>query len=701
MGEVGQLVIEIGCEDLPATLQPSLRDAWCYSIKQVLNNVNLSYQSINGWVTPRRLALQINGLAKQCSEQVIELRGPLLNKAFDTKKKATKTGLGFARKCGVSLKALAIIDSPQGKRLHFYQKKPGLETVQLLAGLIEKSIKQMPLIQSMRWGEQTQAFVRPVRWLLALFDKQVIEVTLWGIQAGRVTYGHRFHHPEPIVLRHSNDYRAALKNTRVIVDDASRQKQIFDKMQSLVGDEYQVIIDAPLLQEVTGLVEWPVVLLGHFSPDFLKLPEEVLISVMKYRQRYFPICDKKQVLQASFVLVSNIESRDPQRVISGNQRVMEARLCDAEFFYRRDCKHPLSHHLEQLKNIVFQKKLGTLHDKAVRMEKLAEQLADSLKLDVTVCRDAARLAKADLASEMVKEFPELQGIMGSYYVSHTNEKTKAILKMAIRQHYQPAYADDKLPVSEIACLVSLLDRCDNLIGLFSIGLRPTGDKDPFALRRAAIGVIRILLARQWPLTCHALLDQVCQVWVEQADASEKKHFNAALIDQVWQFLKIRLKQWCQQNRPISIIAAVLACDDSNIVALNARMQALQAFAGTPIFDTVVATNKRIVQILKKNPTSFVHQPWQMEDLVEIAEKQLASHLMQEKPHIEKQIAARNYEKALQHLATFTEPLTNFFDQVMVLSEHPQLRQTRLALLDELHQLFLKIADFSLAMDRAS
>ena len=476
-------LFELGCEEIPARFLTTLTESLARSLEQELNSANLKYEPPKIFSTPRRIAVFIPNVTANQAAGVIERTGPSAEKAFDKDGTPTLACIGFARSCGVSADQLKIRKTDKGDRVYCKVEKPGEATINLLPKMVHNALKQLPLAKPMHWGDYSTQFIRPVHWATMLFGKEQVEATVFGLNTINHTYGHRFHHPQPIALNHANEYNNALTEQGfVIADSNERKRQIRKQIQQAAGEGLHAIIDEELLNEVTGLVEWPVALRGQFNPEFLRVPKEVLITSMKTHQKCFPVENEQGVLQNYFILVSNIQSKDPQTVIKGNERVIHARLSDAAFFFTNDLKHSLESRLQKLQHVVFQKSLGTVADKAQRISLLAHHIGMQTNADAAIAERAGLLSKCDLVSEMVGEFPSLQGTMGHYYA--VNDKESTGCAKAIRDHYQPRFSGDELPETLAGCAVALADRLDTLVGILGINQIPTGDKDPFALRRA-------------------------------------------------------------------------------------------------------------------------------------------------------------------------------------------------------------------------
>lgn len=679
-------LLEIQTEELPPKALSNLGSALKQEMEKHLQKANLAFGEAQVYLTPRRLALYIKDVAAEQAAQTLERKGPALSAAFDKAGKPTPACLGFARSCGIEPEALTQIKNSGGEWVAYVEQQPGKPTVALLSAMVQQTLAALPIPKRMRWGEQNDSFVRPVHSAILLFGKNVVETTLLGKHTNRLTSGHRFHHPAAIKITLPKDYESTLeKKAYVIADFNKRRALIKEQAETLVkqslGEGAKILFQEALLNEVTGLVEWPVAICGHFDAHFLKLPREVLISAMQDHQRYFPIEDSKGNLLPNFVAAINIESQDLPRVVAGNERVLRARLSDAAFFYEMDKKQPLEARTEALKGIVFQAKLGTVYDKAQRMIQLSNQLAAALKEKETLATRAAFLAKADLTSGMVGEFPELQGVMGSYYALADGEP-KAVAA-AIVDHYKPRFSGDELPRETLGCLVALADRLDTLVGVFGINQNPTGDKDPYGLRRAALGVLRILIEKQMNIDLLPLLTYAASCY--------PKLENKETVTQVLRFIFERMKGMYQEN-DADAFAAVMAIKVTNPYDVHNRILGIQAFKALPQAEALAMANKRVSNILaqyKDKITATEIHPQLFEDE---AEKDLFKSLKELGKHKLKNQA--DYISLMLQLAELREPVDKFFDKVMVMAEDKKVRENRILLLSQVRALFLQVADIA-------
>lgn len=680
-------LLEIGCDELPARYLKRLAGDLAASVAHELTTAKLHFDGIRTFATPRRIAVIVSQLDAQQPERALERHGPFVKDAYDKDGTPTLACIGFARSCGVSVDQLQRQDTPKGKRVCVSATQPGLETFEALPDIAQAAIKKMPLPKTMRWGHSEIAFLRQVQWVLMLFGRKSIEATILGKETTTDTLGHRFHHPQPIQIHEPSAYAELLETTgRVIVDFDKRRDMIKQQLQQAALPN-KALIDESLLDEVTGLVEWPVSLKGGYSADFLNLPSEVLITSMKTHQKCFPVVDDNGNLQSVFLLVSNIKSKDPATVIKGNERVIHARLADAEFFFQNDRKAALDSHLKTLDKMIFQKKLGSLGDKVKRMTKLAVATAKLLDADADITKQGAQLAKCDLVTEMVFEFPNLQGIMGYYYALH--DKTPKAVATIIKDHYLPKFSGDTLPTSKEAAAVALADRLDTLVGIIGINQKPTGDKDPFALRRAAHGILRILIEKKFDIDLKKLVHQAAKNLQEHTT-------NKNTEDDVMQFILERLKYWyIEQGVPVEIYESVAATATTNLLDFDQRIQAVMAFRELPEAEALAAANKRVSNILKKQNHLDIPGKINAKYLEDPAEEKLAQLIESQQTTVTDLYTQKNYKEALSSLACLKDPIDQFFDDVMVMDKDDKKRNNRLALLATLRKLFSQTADISL------
>lgn len=679
-------LLEIGTEDLPAKTLPLLSEALGREIKNLLLKAELSHGDIALFAAPRRLAVLIHQVAATQHDRQLERKGPALAAAFDAQGSPTKACLGFAQSCGVRVDQLQRQKSDKGEFLFYSHHQPGERAENLLPDIVNAAIKNLPIPKPMRWGAATTAFIRPVHWIVMLYGNAIIAAKILGVMASRETRGHRFHHPQPITLNSPADYVKKLFAAKVMANFNERKEKIRQQLTKVTKDNGHAIVDEDLLQEVTGLVEWPVALLGNFEPRFLEIPKEAVISSMKTHQKCFPVIDEKHHLLSQFITVCNIESAGPQRVIQGNERVIRARLSDAEFFYHTDLKHSLESRVEKLNTIIFQRKLGTLYDKSQRLLELSGHIASKIKSNIAQAERAGLLAKADLLTAMVGEFPELQGIMGYYYA--LQDKEAEAVAVAIKEQYLPRFAGDVLPETPIGCALAIADRIDTLVGIFGINQAPTGEKDPFGLRRAALGVLRIIIENQLPLDLKETL--------EHAKNNYPVLENKQVVTDTLNFMLERLNAWyADQHIDADVFAAVLATGLTAPLNIHHRIKALQHFQTLAAAKSLAAAHKRVNNILKKQDGVSIHTQINPSLFQLDAEYSLATALEKKAKETEELYRTEQYTEALTSLAELQKPVDDFFDQVMVMVEDEKLRHNRLALLISLRNLFLQVADISL------
>ncbi|MDR5898911.1 glycine--tRNA ligase subunit beta [Halomonas vilamensis] len=682
---VDTLLLELGAEELPPTALDTLSDAFASGIQRGLQEAEIPFESVEAFATPRRLAVRVAGLANKQPDRDVEKRGPALAAAFK-EGQPTKAAEGFARSCGVSVDDLIHLETDKGTWLGYREQQTGESVQVLLPVILRKAIETLPVPKKMRWGTSRVEFSRPVHWLVALYGSDVIAAEALGLEASRTTYGHRFHAPGAIQLAHADDYLSALENAYVLAERAQRRERI--REQVLAEAEVQdatAVIDEDLLVEVSGLVEWPVALTGSFDERFLEVPAECLISSMKANQKYFHLLDENGNLMPLFITIANIESLDPDQVIQGNEKVIRPRLADAAFFYDTDRKQTLASRLPALENVVFQQQLGTLADKARRSEAVAGYIAEQIGGDVASAQRATQLAKCDLVTEMVLEFPELQGIMGRYYAEQDGEPAE--VAKAIEEQYLPRFASDDIPHTATGKALALADRLDTLVGIFGIGQRPTGAKDPFALRRASIGVLNILIKGELNLDLRELLTRA---------AAQHQNLPKAegLVDDVLTYMLDRFRAWGQEEGiTAEMYLAVRARPVTKPLDFARRLRAVKAFAQREEATALAAANKRVSNILAKQAHDGSTQV-NGELLSENAEKALFHALATSRDSVGPLFAEGHYMEALDALATLREPVDNFFDQVMVMTDDNAVRRNRLALLANLQALFLDVADIS-------
>ena len=686
-------LIELGTEELPPTALKGLSDAFCQGISKGLAAANLNYEDIKSYATPRRLAVVIKQLDSCQPDKSIERRGPALQAAFNEEGCPTKAAMGFAKSCHVEVEDLSKLETDKGAWLAFTLEEKGQHSRELIPGIFQNALDKLPIPKRMHWGDLDAMFVRPVHWAIILLGDEVIQTDILSVTSDNKTLGHRFHYPHSLTIAEPAEYEKVLENTgKVIADFAKRQSIIRQQIVAAaieVGGE--AVIDNELLDEVTSMVEWPQVIVGEFEEHFLEVPSEALISAMKKHQKYFHIVDKQQQLMPYFITISNIESSDPQQIKEGNERVIRPRLSDASFFWSQDKKTPLHNKLERLKSVVFQNKLGTVYEKTQRVTELAAIIAEKLGADVLQAKRAAQLAKCDLMTEMVNEFPDLQGIMGRYYALHDGEDQA--VAQALDEQYMPRFAGDKTPSIVIGQVLSIAERIDTLMGIFALGQIPTGDKDPFALRRAALGLLRTIIENKLILDVPELLLKSARLFPENLFSSQKEVDTTC--DSVYQFMLDRLKGYfADQSISIDVFESVLALTPVQPFDFSRRVAAVAQFKQLEAAQSLAAANKRIANILKKVAGQL---PVQVNSdlLIENAEKHLAAQLDDVSEKVSPLLLDGQYTQALTELSELREVVDQFFDDVMVMVDDEALKNNRIALLNQLHGQFMQVADLSL------
>jgi glycyl-tRNA synthetase beta chain len=681
------ILFELGTEELPSKSLKTLSRALASNIETGLQKAGLSYDTTHTFATPRRIAVIIKNVESAQKSYEVEKRGPALKAAFDADGHPTLACLGFASACNTTVDQLVVRETDKGAWVFFNQTQGGIDTVDFLPELIKQAISQLPIAKPMRWGNGEIEFIRPVQWAVLLYGKKSIKTHIFGKLTGRNTVGHRFHHPETISIASPNEYETLLREKGYVVADFEARKQlIWEAVQEAASAKGRVLMDEALLDEVTGLVEWPVALLGEFEANFLEVPPETVMTAMKSHQRYFPVVDEEGQLLPCFVIVSNIDSEDPTRVIEGNQRVIRARLSDAQFFYHSDLKHSLESRLDELRKIIFQKKLGTLFDKSERISRLMGYLAEKMHANVKHAQRAGLLCKTDLVTAMVGEFAELQGVMGYYYAVKDGEP--ASVGLALREQYQPRFAGDVLPETPLGALLSIADKIDTLVGLFGANQPPSGEKDPYALRRAALGILRILIEKQLPLNLQDMIQHAVTLYAAMD--------NTKATSQVFDFMMERLRAWySDKGIDGSIFSAVSARMIAEPLDFHHRILAVQHFQTLPEASALIAANKRVSSLLKDQPAQ------QRQSVIDSAlfehesERVLFAAMEEKAKAIATLYEQSRYSEVLRALAALRTPIDRFFEEVMVMVDDEKLRHNRLALLNRLQQLFLQVADVAL------
>lgn len=676
-------LVEIGTEELPPKALKTLATALADNLVAELAKQELSHGTVAWYAAPRRLAVRINQLAAAQADKVVEKRGPAISAAFDAAGQPTKAAQGWAAGCGITVAQAERLETDKGAWLLCRQQQQGQATVQLLPEMLSLALSKLPIAKPMRWGNSDAEFIRPVHTIIMLYGETVVPATILGRTSGNQTYGHRFHAPALVSIKNADAYLPTLEQAYVIADYAKRKAYIAEQVAvTAAGLDAQVKPDDALLEEVTSLVEWPAVLVGSFEESFLQVPAEPLISTMKDNQKYFPLLDSNGKLLNKFIFVANISSKDPQQIISGNEKVVRPRLADAQFFFNTDRKVKLVARLDSLKTVLFQQQLGTLAEKSERISQVAGFIASKIGADEQAAARAGLLSKTDLMTNMVGEFPEVQGIMGMHYARLEGEAEAVAL--ALNEQYMPRFAGDELPSRLEGAAVAIADKLDSLVGIFGIGQVPKGDKDPFALRRAAIGALRIMVEKQLPLDLVELIAFSQQTFGD-------KLTNAKVADEVLDFMLGRFRAWYQdEGYSVDVIQAVLARRPTTPADFDRRVKAVAEFRKLDAATGLAAANKRVANILAKvegEIASAVNTAL----LQDAAEEALYNAITAEQAY---QTKVQDYTAGLTHLAALREVIDSFFDQVMVNADDLAVRANRLALLKQLRDLFLQVADIS-------
>lgn len=687
-------LIELGTEELPPKALKSLSKAFTDGVVSGLREQGLNFGTTEAFAAPRRLAIVIKGLETQTPDQDLVIWGPPTKVAFADDGTASRAAEAFASKNGVTVDQLSALVENDGQqdKLCIRRTENGIETKALLGSIINESLAKLPIPKRMRWGYKREEFVRPAQWAVLLFNNEVLNDSILGIAASNTSRGHRFHANHEIVIESPSSYQQQMRDAYVIADFNERKDIVSQGVAKLAEDiNGTAVVEDDLLDEVTALNEWPVPLMGKFDPHFLSIPAQALISSMKEHQKYFHVLDANKHLLPAFITVANIESTDPAQVVDGNERVIRPRLADAAFFYENDQKTSLESRRESLKNIVFQADLGSVFDKTERVAAIAEYLANEMGTQPKLARRAAELSKSDLVTDMVGEFDDLQGEMGRDYALNDNEDSE--VAEALFEQYLPRFSGDIVPNTDTGTALALADRLDSLIGIFSIGQQPSGSRDPFALRRASLGVLRIMLERNIDLN----LVDVLSYCNAQLDIGKRAKLSGIELEkQVLTYTLERFKSWYKEKGlPAEVFLSVAALKLGNPLDIDARVSAVDRFTLLPEASSLAAANKRVSNILTKQLANSDLVPLNPSLLQEEAEKQLSDSLNSLEALIAPLLANRDYYAVLEKLAELKQPVDQFFEDVMVMAEDIELRQNRLALLDKLHKLFINVADISL------
>lgn len=687
MSEHADLLFELGTEELPPVALKGLSAALYREFAAGLEKAKLAHGEIEPFATPRRMAIMVKDCALRQPDLELVRRGPAIQAAFDDEGKSTKAAKGFARSCGVDIAGLERIRNEKGEWLVYRLQQRGKPAAALLPEIAETALTRLPIPKRMRWGESDAQFVRPVHWLLFLHGAAIVPCTILDAVADRLTYGHRFHHPEPIEIGTPEEYAAKLESKGKVIAHFDHRREKIRAQVEQVAETHggRAEIDQDLLDEVTALVEWPMPISASFEESFLQIPHEALILTMKKNQKYFHLLDANGCLMNHFVTIANIDSPTPEIIKEGNERVVRPRFSDAMFFWQQDGKVRLEERVDALRSVIFQQKLGTMYEKSERVAMLAAELAAIIGGDTELARRAAMLSRCDLTTDMVHEFPEMQGIMGRYQATRDGEAHE--LAQALDEFYMPRFSGDRLPQTRTGIAISLAERIDTLVGIFGIGQRPTGDKDPFALRRTALGALRIMRAHNLPFELKHMLQQA-------QESLTQRLTNDAVVQEVYDFLLERLKGIYRDEKvSADLFNAVAAVMPVSVTDFQRRISAVMAFEKLPEAEALAAANKRIGNILKKSgqaPPETVKP-----DLFEQDEERALYALITEKvAQISPLLSSFDYKTVLLTLAELRDHVDRFFDAVMVMSDNSQLRANRLALLHQLNSLFLGVADIS-------
>ncbi|MEZ2636664.1 glycine--tRNA ligase subunit beta [Morganella morganii] len=679
---------EIGTEELPPKALRSLAESFAANLTAELAAANLTHGDVTWYAAPRRLAVKIAGLAESAADREVEKRGPAIAQAFDAEGKPTKAAEGWARGCGITVDQADRMVTDKGEWLLYRAVEKGNNAKELLAGMVSRALAKLPIPKLMRWGDKETHFVRPVHTVTMLMGADVIPGEVLGITSDRVIRGHRFMGEAEFTIAHADEYPAILETRGKVMADYDARKAMIKRDAEKAAQALGGVADLTdsLLEEVTSLVEWPVVLTAKFEEKFLEVPSEALVYTMKGDQKYFPVYDKNGNLMPNFIFVANIESSDPVQIISGNEKVVRPRLADAEFFFKTDCKKRLEDNLPRLSTVLFQQQLGTLRDKTDRLEALAGWIAGQIGADVNHATRAGLLAKCDLMTNMVFEFTDTQGVMGMHYARHDGESEDVAL--ALKEQYQPRYAGDNVPSTPVSDALAIADKMDTLAGIFGIGQHPKGDKDPFALRRAALGVLRIIVEKGYNLDLETLTQEAVRLYGD-------KLTNANVVTDVVDFMLGRFRAWYQeQGFAIDTIQAVLARRPTRPADFDARMKAVTHFRTLDEAAALAAANKRVSNILSKSDDAL--NDTVLASLMNAPEEiRLAAYVTDLKTQLAPLYAEGKYQEALTELASLRESVDAFFDSVMVMDKDDNIRRNRLTLLNELRNLFLGVADISL------
>ena len=691
MAETADLLFELGTEELPPTALATLSAALTAEFIHGLNEANLTHGPVQSFASPRRLGLLIKDCSLLQPDQQIERRGPAVTAAFDKDGQPTKAASGFASSCGVTVAELDRLKTEKGEWLCYQLTEKGKSAAELLPSISQQALDKLPIPKRMHWGNSDALFVRPVHWLVFLLGNDIVPCTILDANSDRLTYGHRFHHPEAISINSPADYENLLhEQGKVIADFSKRKAEIFAQIEKVAKDiNGQVPVDEDLLDEVTALVEWPVAIVGNFEEEYLEVPHEALILTMKKNQKYFPVLGNDQKLKNHFITISNIQSSNPATIQKGNERVIRPRLADAKFFWEQDAKKTLQDRLDHLKEIVFQKQLGSIYDKSVRVSSLASHICGLIGGDPNLAARAGLLSRCDLVTEMVYEFADMQGIMGRYQAIRDGEPEE--IASAMDEIYMPRYSGDVLPHSKTGIALALADRFDTLTGIFGIGLKPSGTKDPFALRRATLGIIRIIREYSLTLELHDLIDESCKLHDDSLT-------EPLVATEVSTYINERLKGiLIDEGISAGMVNAVASVSPTTLVDFDRRIEAVTRFSKLAEADNLAAANKRIHNLLKKTQESVsLHTNPELFDSAQ--ETALHKKIEQKEVEIRPMLEKSDYSAILISLADLKDTIDAFFDHVMVMVDDENIRLNRLSLLSRIYQLFIQVADVAVLQE---
>lgn len=681
-------LVEIGTEELPPKSLRTLAESFAANFIEQLDNANLEHGEVLWYASPRRLALKVLNLNDTQPDSQIVKRGPAVSAAFDQAGNPTKAAEGWARGCGITVEQAERIQTDKGEWLSYTQNQKGQPVVNLLCDMVKNALNKLPIPKPMRWAARQVEFIRPSHTVTMLYGDELVPGTILDIDSARVIRGHRFMGEQEFTIDNADQYPEILEQRGKVIADYDKRKLIIQQQAEAAAAKLNGKADLTdsLLEEVSSLVEWPVVLTAKFEERFLDVPAESLVYTMKGDQKYFPVYDKQGKLLPNFIFVANIESKDPQVVIAGNEKVVRPRLADAEFFYKTDLKQRLEDRLPRLETVLFQQQLGTVKDKALRIESLSGFIAEQIGADVAQAKRAGKLTKCDLVTNTVFEFPETQGIMGRYLALKGGERVE--VATAIEEQYKPRFAGDELPSTAVSCAVSIAEKMDTLAGIFGIGQHPKGDKDPFALRRAAIGVLRIIVEKNLPLDLIALSEFAVSLYGDKLN-------NQNVVTDIVSFMQGRFRAWYQElGFTIDTIQAVLALNPTKPADFDARVKAVTHFRTLPEAASLAEANKRVSNILSKAELSIPDSV--NASLLEAgAEGELAKHVAVLMDKLAPYFNQGRYQDALVELSTLKAPVDEFFASVMVMVNDEKIKLNRLSLLKKLQSLFLKVADISL------